>query len=186
MIKTAKYQQDENWVDLVFEDGQTGTVSVDDGVRREHTLAFENYINNGGLIDAFETDAEKAERLVKEAVDKIGEHIYKFYSEKKQGQDRGYQAYSQTVIVGVTSQTDTPTTLDALTIEVMGVVLQISEEVITLEDYVASKPIDLQEHYEKLVEVGLRLKWTKSCIDEGKLAIAEGREPNYPIFPVFG
>ena len=185
-IKKAKYSNLENTTaTLTFEDDTTAVHQIDD-VMREHTSSYLVYIRDGGVVEAFETDAEKAERELKEKIDKIEQHIYSFYSEKKQSQDRGYQAYSQTVIVGVTSQTDTLTTLDALTIEVMGVVLQILEGVITLEDYIASKPADLQEHYEKLVKVGLRLKWTKTCIDEGKLAVAEGREPNYPTFPVFG
>ena len=185
-IKKAKYNDlNETTAVLTFEDDTTAVHQIDD-VMREHTSSYLVYIRDGGVVEAFETDAEKAERELKEKIDKIEQHIYTFYSEKKQSQDRGYQSYSQTVIVGVTSQADTPTTLDALTIEVMGVVLQILEGVITLEDYIASKPADLQEHYEKLVKVGLRLKWTKACIDEGKLAVAEGREPNYPTFPVFG
>ncbi len=115
----------------------------------------------------------------------IGEYIYAHYSEQKQSQDRGYQAYAQTVVVGMTAQTDNPVTLDALTVEIMGVVMQIFAEEVTLADYVATKPTDLQEHYEKLIKIGMRLKWTKACIDEGKLAIAENRDPDYPPYPNF-
>ena len=118
--------------------------------------------------------------------DEIGKYIYSHYTEQKQGQDRGYQAYSQTVIVGTTAQQGSPVTLDELTIEVMGAVLQVWDEAITLSDYLTVKPIELQEHYAKLVKIGSRLKWTKMCIDEGKLAMVESREPSYPPYPTFG
>ena len=136
-------------------------------------------------ISSDELDALVSKERVAIKKEAIGKHIYRYYSEKKQGQDRGYQAYSQTAIVGITAQTDNPITLDSLTVEVMGAVLQIFAEVLTLSDFVESKPENLQEHYEKLVKIGMRLKWTKLCIDEGKLAIAENREPNYPNYPKF-
>lgn len=87
--------------------------------------------------------------------------------------------------MAITAQTDSPVTLDALTVEIAGVVLQIGAGALTLDGYVSSKPKELQEHYEKLAKIGVRLKWAKSCIDEGKLAISEGREPNYPPYPTF-
>ena len=131
-------------------------------------------------------EAIKSSNNMQNKVDNISTYIYTHYSEQKQGQDRGYQAYSQTVIVGTTAQQGSPVTLDELTIEVMGAVLQIWDKTINLSDYLTVKPIELQEHYAKLVKIGSRLKWTKMCIDEGKLAMVESREPSYPPYPNFG
>jgi len=184
-IARAKYNDKENKTILVFLDnGDTGIVTTD-GVYRKHTYLYEKYIEGGGTIEPFETEEERRAREVKEAIEKIGEHIYRYYSETKQSQDRSHQAYAQSVIVAITAQTDSPVTLDALTVEIAGVVLQIGAGALTLDGYVSSKPKELQEHYEKLAKIGLRLKWAKSCIDEGKAAIAEQREPNYPPFPTF-
>lgn len=181
----AKFANVDNTeVFITFANGTTVRHFIDD-VMREHTSSYLTFIEGGGTVEPFETEEERIARLTKEKIDAIGTYIYSHYSEQNQSQDRGYQAYAQTVIVGMSAQTDNPVTLDALTVEIMGVVLQIFAEEVTLADYVATKPTDLQEHYEKLIKIGMRLKWTKACIDEGKLAIAENRDPDYPPYPNF-
>ena len=186
MFKTIKEKKENNKLvgyTVVFKDDKESFIPL---AQNCYTKDIEHWVENGGVIEPFETEGEKVERELKEKVSQIEQHIYSFYSEKKQSQDRGYQAYSQTVIVGQTSQTDTPVTLDALTIEVMDAVLQVWSKTITLKDFINTKPIALQEHYAKLVKIGSLLKWTKMCIDEGKLAMVESREPSYPPYPNFG
>ena len=185
MIKSIKYTNDENtFAAIELEDG--GYAIVPTTVRHIYSDDMDEWCKTtGNKIEPQYTNEERISLATKEKIDAIGIHIYLNYSEKKQSQDSTNKAYSQTVIIGVTAQTDTPITLDALTVEVMNTVLEILAGNLLIEDYVATKSDDLKRHYAKLVKVGLRLKWMHLCKDEGALAISENREPNYPEYPVF-
>ena len=51
-IVTAKYQDEEsNWVALTFDDGSVGGVSTTDGIRRQYTDMFNDWIADGGVVE---------------------------------------------------------------------------------------------------------------------------------------
>ena len=72
-IKKAKYNDlNETTAVLTFEDDTTAVHQIDD-VMREHTSSYLTFLKDGGVVEAFETDAEKAEREAKEAATKAKE-----------------------------------------------------------------------------------------------------------------
>jgi len=160
-------------------DGSMDFISVDENeIPDMYTVKIPS-----SKYDVWDEEAQEWVFSIEKKSSFIGKHIYYYYTRDKQSQDRGYQAYAQAVIVGVASQMATPVTLDALTIEIMGAVLQIHDGNLTLADYVGTKADELQEHYAKLVKIGSRLRWAKMCADEGKLALVEEREPKYAEYP---
>jgi len=173
-------------VKILDEDASRYLVSYEDGTEKEvstEELMLDDIANDvAAWLEAGNDYEEYEPSQVEIAKAELESYIYGNYPQEKQLQDQGWQSYAQTVIVGATAQTDAPVTTDALTREVLGAVVQIYGGALTIDDYIAQKPEALREHYKKLVKIGLRLKWTKDCIDEFKSALTEGREPNYKEF----
>jgi len=71
IIKAKYSSEDNNWVSLTFSDGSVGQVGTTDGIRRQYTDIFQEYIDNGGTIEPLHTEAELArmeqERINSEA-----------------------------------------------------------------------------------------------------------------------
>ena len=66
-IKKAKFNDLKNTTAiLTFEDDTTAVHQIDN-VMREHTSSYLTFLKDDGVVEAFETDAEKAEREAREA-----------------------------------------------------------------------------------------------------------------------
>ncbi len=184
--KNGYYLEDVIWEPKLDKNGTPLESKPKDLIREEFSHDKPLYKPKWDGTEWVEGNTDAATQAsVERRIGSIEQYIYEHYSMKKQSQDRSYQSYAQAAIVAMTAQTDNPVTLDGLTIEIAGVVLKINAGDMTLQDYISSKPEELQEHYEKLSKIGLRLKWTKICIDEWKSAIATGRDPQYPEYPTF-
>lgn len=115
----------------------------------------------------------------------IGRHIYRFYTQQKQAQDISNKVFAETAILVLSENNGDLISGDDITVDVGRVVLDIISGKTTKSDFVNSKPANLQQYYEKLVSIGLRLKWKDDCIYEGELAIRENRKPIYPQFKTY-
>lgn len=114
--------------------------------------------------------------LIDEKSQAIEDHIYKNYSKDKQAQDTSWIANFKTKLVasGVND-------IDIQIVSFTSSFLQgkkLSEILTKIDKQV--KPM-----YEKLVKIAVKSEWTLSCVQEGKLAIAQNREPVYAEFPKF-
>jgi len=104
----------------------------------------------------------------------IEKHIYSFYSEKKQSQD--------------TKWADSYTTkLKASGVEDLELKIVNKAKAFflggTLEEMLEDVDDTQKPYFKKLIKVAIRTEWAELCVMEGKKAIQEDREPNYPPFP---
>jgi len=105
----------------------------------------------------------------------IEEHIYSFYSEKKQAQDAKWvDSYSTKLkAAGVI---DLESKIVAMTKSFL--------DGATLDEVLADVDESQKIYFEKLVKVAIRTQWAEDCIREGISAINEGRKPEYPEYPL--
>ncbi|WP_108062715.1 hypothetical protein [Poseidonibacter lekithochrous] len=119
-------------------------------------------------------EENKPKRLREEQKLNMENHIYTYYSQRKQAQDEKW----------VSSYT---TKLKAANFEKLElVVVEMTTSFydgVSFEDILIGIPVEQKMMVEKLVKVGIRTEWIENCIKEGELAITENREPNYPKFP---
>ena len=68
IIKAKYSSEDNNWVSLTFSDGSVGQVSTTDGIRRQYTDIFQEYLDNGGTIEPYKNiDDYRADKLTEVA-----------------------------------------------------------------------------------------------------------------------
>ncbi len=156
-------------------------------VEKDELPGYPSWLPHGYYMldgDKIVLDAERMQQLIVDTAKRTVEHhIYASYPQQKQTQDQSWKSYAEAAIVAIAAQMGQPITIDQLGIEITGTVLAVMAGNTTIADYVASKPEPMREHYEKLLRVGIRLKWAKNCIDEMKAALAENRAPDYPAYP---
>jgi len=116
----------------------------------------------------------EAEALINAKYAGIEKHIYSFYSEKKQSQD--------------TKWADSYTTkLKASGVEDLELKIVNKAKAFflggTLEEMLEDVADEQKPYFKKLIKVAIRTEWAELCVMEGKKAIQEDREPNYPPFP---
>lgn len=70
-VVKAKYNDIDNKTVLVTLDNKESGIVTLDGVGRKYTYYYDEFIKDGGLVDAFETDAEKEVRLSKELLEDL-------------------------------------------------------------------------------------------------------------------
>lgn len=58
VITQAKQTEDSNWVRLTFDDDSTGQVSVEDGINRQYTILYNEFLASGGVLEPQYTQAE--------------------------------------------------------------------------------------------------------------------------------
>ena len=118
----------------------------------------------------------EAKAVIDEKSQAIENHIYANYPQIKQQQDNGWVSNFTTKLVanGVTD-------LDKKIVQLT--TLFFSGK--TLDEVLADIDEELKPKYKKLVKVAVKNEWALKCIQEGKKAIAENREPVYPEFPNF-
>jgi hypothetical protein len=93
----------------------------------------------------------------------------------KQGEDEKWNSYYRTLVVANGFQN--------IEADIVSKTLEIQSGK-TLDEVLADVATKNKEGIEKLLKIAVRTSWAKKCVDEGKLAIAENREPNYPVFPI--
>lgn len=101
---------------------------------------------------------------------KIQNHIYSKYPLEKQTQDEKWvSSYS--------------TKLKALEVKDLELtIVRMAEDMYagkTLEEVLQNVPQEQKKMYEKLVKVAVRTQWMEDCIEEGRLAMEQNREPNF-------
>lgn len=64
IIKAKYTEENHNWVSIEFEDGTKGQSSLTDGIRRQHTDLLDEYIADGGVVEAQYTDEEIQAEIV--------------------------------------------------------------------------------------------------------------------------
>jgi len=116
----------------------------------------------------------EAEALINAKYQGIETHIYTNYSEKKQSQD--------------TKWADSYTTkLKASGVEDLELKIVNKAKAFflggTLEEMLEDVDDTQKPYFKKLIKVAIRTEWAELCVMEGKKAIQEDREPNYPPFP---
>ena len=116
----------------------------------------------------------EAKALLNTKYQGIENHIYSFYSEKKQSQD--------------TKWADSYTTkLKASGVEDLELKIVNKAKAFfkgdTLEKVLKDVDDTQKPYFKKLVKVAIRTEWAELCVMEGTKAIQEDREPNYPPFP---
>ena len=122
--------------------------------------------------DEFKLKLESAKEQLKYLP--IEEHIYSYYSEKKQAQDSKWvDSYSTKL------KADGVTDLEAKVVTMTKAFFNGS----TLDEILADVDDTQKPYFKKLVKVAIRTQWAEDCINEGKKAIDEDREPVYTDFP---
>ncbi len=108
--------------------------------------------------------------------DDIETFIYSKYSAKIQAQDNGWKDNFRTKLVasGVAD-------IDTQVVEMASSFLKGKK----LSKILAGVSDQVRPMYEKLVKVAVKNEWALLCIQEGKKAIAQNREPVYAQFPKF-
>ena len=66
-IVKAKYKsEDSNWVSLTFSDGSVGQVSTTDGIRRQYTDMYNDYVAKGGTVEPMHSLADLQAKKIQE------------------------------------------------------------------------------------------------------------------------
>ena len=116
----------------------------------------------------------EAQAEIKEKYQAIETYIYSHYTAKKQAQDSVWIENFRTKLEAHGVKDLSKKIADFTTSFYNGKSLE--EVLIGIDDSVKFM-------YEKLVKVAIKNEWAYEAIQEGKKAIAENREPNYPPFP---
>ena len=120
-------------------------------------------------------DLEKIKQTqIDEAQKAIENHIYSFYSEKKQSQDSKWaDSYTTKLKASGVEDLELKIVNKAKAFFLGG----------TLEEMLEDVADDKKPYFKKLIKVAIRTEWAELCVMEGTKAIQEDREPNYPPFP---
>jgi len=140
-------------------------------------------IENGTIVA---DEIKNNEKDIELAKIRIKTTIYSRNSQEQQTQDGTWVTYGQNAIRKVSKELGTPQSIDEISDNVTDVVLDywINKDYTKVSTFVNSQHALLQDNYRKLIEIGIRQKWSKTILDEGLLAIQEGREPNYEQYPL--
>ncbi len=98
------------------------------------------------------------------------------YPLRKQNQDLVWTNYYKTELIA-NGETDVEQ-------KVVDIVLAVKDGK-SVDDALNNIDDDKKDAYKKLVKVAIRTSWARDCINEGLVAIAERRNPNYSQFPRF-
>jgi len=120
------------------------------------------------------TDEEKIILELEQKYKNIEIYIYSVYSQSAQSQDLMWSNAYRTKLVALGQTEIEQKVVNYATLFFSGQ---------TLENILSSVEEQIRPFYEKLVKVAIRTEWAEQAIIEGKLAIEEGREPNYMEFP---
>jgi len=88
IITNAKQTHDANWISLTFDNGSIGQTSVTDGIRRQHTDVYDQFIANGGVVEpefSAQEITDKAEATRQLGIkNSVRSQIYGMYSAEDQ------------------------------------------------------------------------------------------------------
>ena len=119
-------------------------------------------------------DDEKHKNMLSIINIDIENYIYSLYPAKKQNQDEKW----------VSSYT---TKLKASGVEDLELKIVNKAKAFflggTFEEMLEDVDDTQKPYFKKLIKVAIRTEWAELCVMEGKKAIQEDREPNYPPFP---
>ncbi len=140
-------------------------------------------IENGEIIS---DEVKNNVKDIELAKTRIKTTIYTHNNQEQQTQDGTWVTYGQNAIRKISRELGTPNSIDKISDNVTDVVLDywIDKDYTKVSTFVSSQHALLQDNYRKLIEIGIRQKWSKEIYDEGILAIKEGREPNYEQYPL--
>lgn len=115
-----------------------------------------------------------AEDLIAEKGRNLERYIYSKYTQKNQAQDQVWTDNFRTKLVamGVTG----------IEVKVINGVKAFMNGT-PIAEYLKDEQAETIPLLTKLIEIAIRSEWAFMCIQEGKLAIAENREPVYAEFP---
>jgi len=120
------------------------------------------------------TQEELQVELVAEAEKGLRAYIFNFYPESKQAEDRGWEAFSSTLLRSKGFKN-----LDEVLVQAVEKRLKGSTHTEALGEFKTNP------HFVKLYKIALRLQWTYMCIKTFKTAVANGtyEDITYPKFP---
>jgi len=114
---------------------------------------------------------EKINNLYKDC----SNYIYKHYPQEKQSSDLADKIFYENVLKAGGYQN--------LETDVVSFVINFKNGK-SIEDILKDVEDKQKEGVEQLIKVGIRVDWVQQCKKELKEALKEGREPNYPKYPL--
>jgi len=119
-------------------------------------------------------ELEEQEKL-QAKYDSCKNYIYQYYPQEKQASDSADKEYYLAMLKakGVKN----------LEAKIVAMVQKFYEGK-SLDEVVKDIVDEDKEAYKQLVKVGIRVSWVQRCKAELKKALSEGREPEYPKYPL--
>ena len=145
--------------------------SLPESEQRQFSKIFFELDGDNIVIDYERT----IQRWIEDKYKQIESHIYNVYPQSKQNSDLADKLYYESLLKakGIKNpEAEIKARVDRF----------FSGE--TLEAITQDVPTEVREAYLQLIKTFIRITWVQLCKSELKKAIAEGREPNFPEYPL--